>query len=337
MRRGPRPRVVLLVALALALVTGGWLWFRDSSFVAAHGVQISGVQGPGAGAIEAALRERASGMSTLDVNLGSLRAAVAAYPQVRDLRVHASFPHGMRITVIEQPPVAVLQATDGAHTAAAADGAILGAGLASSSLPVVGVASVPAKQVQSPATLECLEVLGAVPTPLASFLVRAYDGPKGLTVQLRNGMLVIFGNASRPHAKWISFARVLVAEGGASASYVDVRLPERPAVGRAAPPAPRLPRRARPPAARARQPRVRSEAPRRSSRASRRRSAEKGARRAPAGSPRGPRANRRAPPPNRRPPNIRAPPKGPRAPPVRALRKAQRAPPNRRRPSSQGG
>ncbi len=230
LRAGRTLRVALVTLLVLALGAAGWMWFRESSFVAAHGVQISGVEGPGATAIESALRERASGMSTLDVNVGALRQAVASYPQVRDLNVRTSFPHGMRISVVEQPVVAILQATDGARTAAAADGAVLGGSLASGSLPIVGIATLPAKRVKSPAILECLELLGAAPSPLVPFLSRAYDGPKGLTVALRNGLLVVFGNASRPHAKWLSFARVLVAEGGAGASYVDVRLPERPAV-----------------------------------------------------------------------------------------------------------
>jgi hypothetical protein len=42
---------------------------------------------------------------------------------------------------------------------------------------------------------------------------------------------VYFGDASRPHAKWLSLARVLADPSSAGASYVDVRLPERPAAG----------------------------------------------------------------------------------------------------------
>jgi hypothetical protein len=234
--RGTRTvRVALLALPALALLAVAWLWFRDSSFAAVRSVQITGVGGPGAGAIEMALRREATRMSTLDVNVGALRAAVASYPEVRGVRVHASFPHEMRIAVLEQPTVAILQATDGARTAAAADGAILGGALAVGQLPMIPVPRLPTKRVKSAVVLEYLAVLGAAPAPLAGFVWRAYDGPKGLTVELRNGMLVVFGDAARPHAKWLSFARVLVAEGAASASYVDVRLPERPAVAGSVP------------------------------------------------------------------------------------------------------
>ncbi len=34
-------------------------------------------------------------------------------------------------------------------------------------------------------------------------------GPQGVTVAMHNGLLVYFGNAARPHAKWLSLARVL--------------------------------------------------------------------------------------------------------------------------------
>ena len=48
---------------------------------------------------------------------------------------------------------------------------------------------------------------------------------------MRNGLLVYFGDAARPHAKWLSLARVLADPSSAGASYVDVRVPERPAAG----------------------------------------------------------------------------------------------------------
>jgi cell division protein FtsQ len=224
---------LMAIAGAAALLGGVWLWFRDSSFAAVKRVQITGVSGPGAAAIEATLQRAAHGTSTLDLDAGALRAAVARYPQVRGLRVHASFPHELQIAVSEQLPVAVLKEPGAARTAAAADGAVLGAALAASDLPVIAVSTLPGRSVRSAETLRYLSVLGAAPTSLLRFVARVYEGPKGLTVAMRGGMLVFFGDAARPHAKWSSFARVLVAQGSADASYVDVRLPERPAAGRA--------------------------------------------------------------------------------------------------------
>ncbi len=54
-------------------------------------------------------------MSTLDVNPAALRAAVASFPVVRAVHAIPSFPHGLRIEVTEQLPVAALTIAGPAH------------------------------------------------------------------------------------------------------------------------------------------------------------------------------------------------------------------------------
>lgn len=228
-----RLRVVLVATLiALPLLGGGWLWLRHSSLVAVEHVRVSGVHGSDARAIEAALTGAAKHMSTLDVSTTRLRAAVASYPVVGDVRVHPSFPHGLSIQVIEQLPVATLSA-GGVKTAVAADGVVLGAAHASDSLPTLTsqVQLTPGERVRETTLLGELAVLGAAPAALRGSPERAYGGAKGLTLVMHSGLRVYFGDASRPHAKWASLARVLADPGSAGASYVDVRVPERPAAG----------------------------------------------------------------------------------------------------------
>jgi cell division protein FtsQ len=53
----------------------------------------------------------------------------------------------------------------------------------------------------------------------------------GLVAELRAGPELRFGDPSRLPAKWIAAARVLAASGARGASYIDLRLPERPAAG----------------------------------------------------------------------------------------------------------
>ena len=233
MRRRSRLRVALLTLLiALPLLGGGWLWLRQSSLVSVQRVQISGVHGADAGAVRAALGTAALRMSTLDVNAGALRAAVAPFPVVREVRAAAQFPHGLRIEVVEQLPVAAL-VVGGSRTAVAADGVVLGPALLSGSLPSVDGGFEPAagSHVRGASLLAALAVLGVAPAPLARLVERAFTGPQGLTLAMHGGMLVYFGDASRRHAKWLSLARVLGDPSSAGASYVDVRVPERPAAG----------------------------------------------------------------------------------------------------------
>ncbi len=229
-----RLRIALLALLiALPLLAGGWLLLRKSSFVTVEHVHVSGVQGADASAIEAALAGAAQHMSTLDLHTAALRAAVASFPVVRSIRAIPSFPHGLRIDVVEQLPVAAVT-VGGERTALAADGVVLGPALLSGSLPALSESAAEAsvgRRLHDSTLLGTLAVLGDAPAPLAREVKRVYTGLEGLTLAMRNGLLVYFGDASLPHAKWLSLARVLADPSSAGAAYVDVRLPERPAAG----------------------------------------------------------------------------------------------------------
>jgi|CZKG01.1.fsa_nt_gi cell division septal protein FtsQ len=231
--RGRRTRIALIaVLIALPVLAGGYLLLRNSSFVAVRRVQVSGVHGAEAQAIEAALVTAARHMSTLDIHAGALRAAVAPFRVVSSIRAIPSFPHGLRIEVSEQLPVAALLVSS-QRTAVAADGIVLGPALLSSSLPTLTgyLVQPPGARLHSPFLLESLAVLGAAPRALARHVAKVYTGPEGLTVAMGNGLLAYFGDSTLPHAKWLSLARVLADHSSAGAAYVDVRLPARPAAG----------------------------------------------------------------------------------------------------------
>jgi cell division protein FtsQ len=230
--RQPGRRPLLIALLVAALLGGGFLLFRDSSFVAVERVQISGVRGAQAAAVSDALEAAARRMSTLDFSVGELQAAVAQYPQVKALQISTGFPHQMRIEVQEQLPVAELSA-GGSRTAVAADGVVLGPAFVSRSLPSIpeAVLPIPGRHVEGQRLRAYLSVLGAAPQPLLALVGRIYVGPQGLTLRMRNGLLAYFGDATRPHAKWDSLVTVLIDPSSAGASYVDVRVPERPAAG----------------------------------------------------------------------------------------------------------
>lgn len=225
-------RAALCALIAVPLLGGGWLWFRNSSLVSVRHVHITGVEGIDGAQIRTALDDAAARMTTLDFSAAALRPAVAQYPIVGALRVRTSFPHTVTIAVTERPPVAALLSS-GQRTAVAADGTVLGPAMLSSSLPTINASIDPAQgaRLHESSALAAVAVLAAAPARLERYVVRAYTGPEGLTLAMRNGLLVYFGNATRPHAKWLSLTRVLVSQSAAGASYVDVRLPERPAAG----------------------------------------------------------------------------------------------------------
>ena len=70
-------RYGLGLGVVVALAGGGWMWLRDSSFVAVRDVQVTGVTASDGERVRAALQSAAQEMTTLHVREDALRQAVA--------------------------------------------------------------------------------------------------------------------------------------------------------------------------------------------------------------------------------------------------------------------
>jgi cell division protein FtsQ len=219
---------------ATALATCGYLfWFRDSSLVGVERVAVSGLTTRDAGRVRDALSAAARGMTTLHVRTEELEDAVSGYPVVRSVRASADFPHTLRIRVIEHRAVARVSAAGAGPIPVAADGTVLRGLPMEGRLPLVRATdALPGRRVSDPRTLRLLRVAGTAPAPLANRLDRVSERRgRGIFVRLRRGTVLLFGDASRLRAKWAAAARVLADASARGATYVDLRLPERPAAG----------------------------------------------------------------------------------------------------------
>jgi cell division protein FtsQ len=213
------------------LLGGGWFWLRGSSLVAVDRVTVTGLSGPGSGAIRAALLGAARGMTTLQVNRSALRAAVAPFPVVRALRVTTQFPHGMRIRVLEQVAVGALS-SGGRRVAVAGDGTLLPS-VNASGLPSVPVSVAPAgARVGGGPTRAEVALLAAAPAWLRSRVTQvSTTSADGLVAELHSGPELRFGAAGALRAKWTAVAAVLADQSSQGAAYIDVSVPGRPAAG----------------------------------------------------------------------------------------------------------
>jgi cell division protein FtsQ len=222
---------IAAAALALAVaLAGGWLWLRDSNLVEVREITITGLASSEQDHIRQALRTAASDMTTLHVREDALRAAVRPYPSVAGVRVQTDFPHALTIAVNERTPVAALDA-GGERVPASGDGLLL-RGMRTSNLPVLHVRLAPAgARVTDRATLAALGVAGAAPAQLRRRVTRLRSGPRGLTLDLRNGPDLVFGSRREAGRKWAAAARVLADPSAAGATYLDLRVPERVAAG----------------------------------------------------------------------------------------------------------
>src|SRR2546429_5825830 len=198
--RGGRPRrlrVLVLAGVAALLVAAAWYWGRDLSLWSVDHVRVTGATGQDAAQIEAALQSAAHRMTTLHVRTGDLRDAVARFPVVKSVRVHSSFPHGLRIEVVENVPVAALAAA-GRPVAVAADGTLL------RDRPVDGLPLVPAHAVPSgervtdAQAVGALALAGAAPASARPLIVRVRSGGSdGLLADLQGGFRLEFGPPTR--------------------------------------------------------------------------------------------------------------------------------------------
>ena len=225
-------RLIALAVACLAFAAGYQFWLRDSSLVAVEHVEVTGVTSSDAARVRAAITSAARSMTTLHVDREALDRAVAGYPVVRKLEVAPDFPHGLSVHVIEYQPAAIAVADSG-HVPVAGDGTILRGVAVKGSLPTVAVEGALGTEFLLDRTARgAAAVAGGAPAVLRA---RIEDIPRrsddGYVAELRDGPELIFGAATRLRAKWAAAARVLADLEARGATYVDLRIPSRPAVG----------------------------------------------------------------------------------------------------------
>ena len=227
---------IVTAIIATGLAAAYLFWFRDSSFVLVEKVVVEGMEGPEADAVTAALTRTGTKMTTLNVDEGELAAAVSRYPTVVSVVAEADFPHGLSIQVESRPPV--LNVTDGGPPVpVAADGTLLrGLDGSDASVPTVNVPKLPATGTLAGDPLELARVAGAAPDPLRPLIDDISVGESAaIEVELEGGIPVIFGDSGQAESKWAAVSAVLADPQVKTLTQLDVRVPERPAIGGAAP------------------------------------------------------------------------------------------------------
>jgi cell division protein FtsQ len=228
-----RRRLIAVALLAVALGAGYLFWFRDSGFVKVEKVTVSGLTGsPDAARVRAKLANAAEQMTTLHLDVAALERSVADEPVVQSLSVTADFPHGLRIHIVENRPVAVLVA-NGRQVAVAPDGTVLPSVKDFGGLPTVDVGAVPlrGRMPDGPARERVAVAASAPPRLLARVDTIEIQHGRGAVAELRNGPVIIFGRPNQLGSKWAAAAAVLAQRSSQGATYIDVRMPGRPVAG----------------------------------------------------------------------------------------------------------
>jgi cell division protein FtsQ len=227
-----RRRLVALGLLACVLGAGYVFWLRDSSLVQVEHVTVTGLDTPDAARVRAELTVAARRMTTLHVDEAALRRAVAGEPIVQSLSVESSFPHALTIQVVENRPVAMLVA-GGRQVAVAPDGTVLRGARAESGLPAVRVGSLPTgDRLPEGTARDRVAVAAAAPPRLLSRVASiSIQRGRGAVAQLQHGPAIYFGLPIGLARKWEAAAAVLAQRSSQGATYIDVRMPDRPVAG----------------------------------------------------------------------------------------------------------
>ena len=227
-------RGLAAVVLLAGVLAGGWLWLRDSSLVAITAVRVTGPTSSDEPRIRSALESAARDMTTLHVREEILREVVERFPSVKDLEVDTDVPHRITIAVAEHRPVAALE-LDGRRTPVSGTGVVLTGVHADDDLPTIRTDQRPQQKITEARAQAALAVAAAAPPKLLERGERLWWGDEGLTMDLRDGPPLYFGNKQEAAAKWAAAARVLAEPSAAGATYLDLRVPGRVAAGGLAP------------------------------------------------------------------------------------------------------
>lgn len=227
-----RRRLIAIALLAVALAAGYVFWLRDSSLVRVERVTVSGLDTPDAARVRAKLTAAAQHMTTLHVDGGALRRAVADEPVVQSLQIQPDFPHGLKVEIVQNHAVAMLVA-GGREVAVAPDGTVLDGSKTQSGVPSVRVGSLPASgRMPAGPARDRVSVAAAAPRSLLSRVESiSIQHGRGAVAQLRQGPVIVFGRAVELERKWAAAAAVLSQHSSQGATYIDVRMPERPVAG----------------------------------------------------------------------------------------------------------
>jgi cell division protein FtsQ len=98
-------------------------------------------------------------------------------------------------------------------------------------LPRLPLSAPPAAGRLAGPALQQARVLGAAPPALRPYVESSYYGEGGVDVNLRSGIELRFGDASRAEKKWRAAAAILADPTLTALDYVDLKAPNHPAVG----------------------------------------------------------------------------------------------------------
>lgn len=226
----------LWVVGALAAVALAY-WMLTGPLLAVHGVNVRGYDRADRDQLVAALTEAGESGSLLSPPRAAMERAARPFPWVESITVVRNWPRALGVQVTQVRPIAHARGTDGATVMVASNGRVLETGEGAAPL---GWMSLPTTTPEPGAQLpdgesQILTFLAALDAGTAARVrdLRMVEGGTAVA-RLEGGPELRLGRPVRLAAKATALGLVLSAlssEEAADAAYIDLTVPEHPAVG----------------------------------------------------------------------------------------------------------
>jgi cell division protein FtsQ len=233
-RLAPSGRSLLTGILILLIAVGAYAAARETSAFAVRQVSVAGAGPEVAAEVREALAP-ALGESLLELDLDRLARSAEGVPMVAAVSFDRAFPNTLGVVVREEVPVAVLR-QGSASWLAAASGRVV-AELERGARPVLpriwlgrDVDVRTGEQLRGVQRRAVAAVAPLVSAPLPVRVASVVASRGELTLVLRTKLELRLGDASELALK-LEVARRVVPQLGATDTYLDVSVPERPVAG----------------------------------------------------------------------------------------------------------
>jgi cell division protein FtsQ len=231
-RRRTARSVLFAVAGVLVVAAAAVAISRSSIFAVRHLTVVGNRH------LTAADIERVAGVSSrtnvIWMSSATMERRLAADPWIASVGVSRLLPSSITITLRERSPVAVVEARGGGSMLVAADGTVLGPAPQGTRLPTVQVpAGLTLKSgSRVPPNTPALRAAADFPSLVASRIAEVSLGREGIELRTRDGIRVVYGDASGAASKGTAIEAVLVwlEQHHVTPLYIDVSAPTTPAV-----------------------------------------------------------------------------------------------------------
>ncbi len=231
-----RRRTVRSVALAVVgvlIVAGAALAVSRSAIFAVRHLEVSGNHRLTTSDIEgvAGLSSRSN---VIWMSTASVERRLLADPWIAAASVSRLLPSTLSITLTERIPVAVAARANGPDMLVASDGTVLGAAVGGFRLPAIQVPENLTLKSGSrvPVSSPALQAAADFPPMVRTRIANVSLGREGIELRTRDGVRVIYGDATAAAAKGAAIEAVLVwlEQHRVAPLYIDVSAPTAPAV-----------------------------------------------------------------------------------------------------------